>query len=54
MLMSMMGRMSAYTGQEIAWDMAMKSKENTMPANLSWDMKLSVPDLPVPGIARFA
>ena len=54
MLMSMMGRMSAYTGQEIAWDMAMKSKEITMPANLSWDMKLSVPDLPVPGIARFA
>ena len=52
-LMSMMGRMSAYTGQEITWDMAMNSKEDTMPANLSWDMKLPVPELPVPGITRF-
>ena len=53
-LMSMMGRMSAYTGQEITWDMAMNSQEDTMPANLSWDMKLPVPDLPVPGITQFS
>ena len=39
----MMGRMSAYTGQEITWDMAMNSKEDTMPANLDWKMKLPVP-----------
>ena len=26
--------MSAYTGQEITWDMAMNSQEDTMPANL--------------------
>ena len=53
-LMSIMGRMSAYTGQEITWDMAMNSKEDTMPANLSWDMKLPVPELPVPGITKFS
>ena len=52
-LMSLMGRMSAYTGQEITWDMAMNSKENTMPADLGWDMKLPVPDLAVPGLTRF-
>jgi predicted dehydrogenase len=52
-LMSLMARMSAYTGQEITWEMAMNSKENTMPANLQWDMKLPVPDLPVPGITKF-
>jgi predicted dehydrogenase len=53
-LMSMMGRMSAYTGQEITWDMAMNSKEDTMPANLSWDMKLPEPELPIPGITKFS
>ena len=42
-LMSMMGRMSAYTGQEITWDMAMNSKEDTMPTELSWNMKLPRP-----------
>jgi predicted dehydrogenase len=52
-LMSMMARMSAYTGQEITWDMAMNSKEDTMPANLAWDMKLPVPPLPVPGLTQF-
>ena len=51
-LMSIMGRMSAYTGQQITWEMAMNSQENTMPANLSWDMKLPVPELPVPGITK--
>jgi predicted dehydrogenase len=52
-LMSLMGRMSAYTGKEITWDMAMNSKQDTMPANLSWDMKLPVGELPVPGITPF-
>ena len=52
-LMSIMGRMAAYTGQEITWDMAMNSKENTMPANLDWDMKLPVSDLPIPGTTKF-
>jgi predicted dehydrogenase len=53
-LMSLMGRMSAYTGQEITWDMAMNSKEDTMPPNLSWDMKLPVRELPIPGITQFS
>ena len=52
-LMAIMGRMSAYTGQEITWDMAMNSKEDTMPANLRWDMKLPVPEVPVPGLTKF-
>ncbi len=52
-LMSLMARMSAYSGQEITWDMAMNSKEDTMPANLSWDMKLPVPEVPVPGLTKF-
>jgi predicted dehydrogenase len=53
-LMSIMARMSAYSGQQITWEMAMNSQENTMPANLSWDMKLPVADLPVPGLTKFS
>jgi hypothetical protein len=53
-LMSLMGRMSAYTGQEITGDMAMNSKENTMPTDLNWNMKLPVRQLPIPGITAFS
>jgi len=52
-LMAMMGRMSAYTGRQITWDMAMNSQENTMPDNLNWDMKLDAAPLPVPGLTPF-
>jgi hypothetical protein len=34
--------------------MAMNSKQDTMPANLSWDMKLPVGEVPVPGFTRFS
>jgi predicted dehydrogenase len=53
-LMAMMGRMAAYTGKEITWEMAMKSQEDTMPAGLNWDMKLPAADLAVPGLTPFA
>jgi len=48
-LMGIMGRMSAYTGKEVTWDAALKSKLDTMPKNLSWDMKLDVPPPAVAG-----
>jgi predicted dehydrogenase len=48
-LMGIMGRMSAYTGKEVTWEAALKSKLDTMPKNLSWDMKLPVPEPAVPG-----
>ena len=53
-LMSIMGRMSAYTGQEITWDMAMNSKEDTMPANLSLGHEAARAGVPVPGITKFS
>jgi predicted dehydrogenase len=46
---AIMGRMSAYTGQALTWERAMKSKEDTMPTELSMDMQLSVSPLPYPG-----
>jgi myo-inositol 2-dehydrogenase/D-chiro-inositol 1-dehydrogenase len=49
-LLAIMGRMSAYTGQEITWDMALNSKEALVPEKLDWDMSLPVPPVAMPGI----
>jgi predicted dehydrogenase len=48
-LTAIMGRMSAYTGKAVSWDQAAKSKEETMPAKLDWDMSLPVPAVAIPG-----
>src|SRR6266496_361155 len=39
-LMAIMGRMAAYTGQEITWEQALNSNERLFPEKLEWDMKL--------------
>jgi predicted dehydrogenase len=48
-LTAIMGRMAAYTGQEVSWEQALNSKEDTFPANLTWDTPLSVPEVAIPG-----
>ncbi|MFB3827836.1 MAG: Gfo/Idh/MocA family protein [Bryobacteraceae bacterium] len=48
-----MGRESAYSGLEITWDMIMKSQLDLLPKVLSYDAKLEVPPLPVPGVYKF-
>ena len=48
-LMGIMGRMSAYSGKEVTWEKALASQLETMPKNLSWDMKLPVGEVPVAG-----
>jgi predicted dehydrogenase len=48
-LAGIMGRMSAYTGKEVTWEMALNSKLDLTPKNLSWDMKLPVPAPAEPG-----
>ena len=45
-LMAIMGRMAAYTGQEITWQMAMNSKEDLTPARYEFG------PLPVAPVAR--
>ena len=47
--LAIMGRMSAYTGKEVTWEMALNSKLDTMPKNLAWDMTLDVPPPAEPG-----
>jgi predicted dehydrogenase len=53
-LMAVMGRMAAYTGQEITWDQALNSQQKLMPEKLSWDMKLDLPPVATPGMTKFA
>lgn len=52
-LAAIMARMSAYTGKEITWDMALNSKEDTYPKNLQWDSKIPMPPVAMPGRTEF-
>ena len=52
-LLAILGRMAAYTGQEITWEQAMQSKERRVPKNLRWNMPLDVPPLARPGQTKF-
>ncbi len=49
-LTAIMGRMSTYTGKAVTWDQALNSKENWAPAELSFNAKLAVPPVPMPGV----
>ncbi|MFN4258205.1 MAG: Gfo/Idh/MocA family protein [Gemmataceae bacterium] len=48
-LTAIMGRMSAYTGKQVTWAQALNSQDDTFPAQLTWDMSLPVPPVPIPG-----
>ena len=52
-LMAVMGRMAAYTGQQITWDQAMNSQECLTHENLTWDTKITPRPLAVPGLTKF-
>jgi hypothetical protein len=44
-----MGRMAAYTGQEVTWEQAINSEERLVPEHLDWNMKLPIAPMAVPG-----
>jgi predicted dehydrogenase len=48
-----MARESAYSGRELTWDDMMKSQLDLMPKTFSYDQKMDVPPLPVPGEYKF-
>ncbi len=50
-LMALMGRMAAYTGQEVTWDQAMNSQEKLVPDELDWKMKLDIAPMAMPGVS---
>jgi myo-inositol 2-dehydrogenase / D-chiro-inositol 1-dehydrogenase len=51
-LLAMMGRMAAYTGQEVTWDQALNSQEKLVPEHLDWNGSLPVPPRAQPGITK--
>jgi myo-inositol 2-dehydrogenase / D-chiro-inositol 1-dehydrogenase len=52
-LLAMMGRMAAYTGQQITWDQALNSQEKLFPDHLDWNGSMPVPPRAQPGITKF-
>jgi myo-inositol 2-dehydrogenase/D-chiro-inositol 1-dehydrogenase len=52
-LVGIMGRMAAYTGQQITYEMAFNSQERLFPENLDWNGKKDVDPLPRPGVNKF-
>jgi len=52
-LMAIMGRMAAYTGQEISWTQALNSQQKLVPDNLTWDMELPIRPMAMPGRTKF-
>ncbi len=64
-LIAIMGRMAAYTGQEITWEQALNSEEDLTKQALGqegkagdpefrWDMKLYEAPVAIPGLTKFA
>jgi predicted dehydrogenase len=53
-LLALMGRMAAYTGQEITWEKAMRSKEDLSPARYAWDAQPPASSVAIPGETAFA
>jgi myo-inositol 2-dehydrogenase/D-chiro-inositol 1-dehydrogenase len=51
-LLAIMGRMAAYTGQQVTWDQAMNSQEKLFPEHLDWKGSLEVKPLAQPGINK--
>ncbi len=49
-LMGIMGRMAAYTGQEITWEQALNAQAKLVPDRLDWKMKLDIAPMAIPGV----
>ncbi len=52
-LLAIMGRMAAYTGQEITWEQALNSQERIFPEKLDWSMSLHAAPMAIPGVTKF-
>jgi predicted dehydrogenase len=52
-MLAIMGRMAAYTGQQITWEMALNSSDRLHPEKLDWNATLETPPLAIPGRTKF-
>lgn len=51
-LMAILGRMAAYTGQEVTWEQALHSQQSLVPARLDWNTKIETLPTAKPGITK--
>lgn len=52
-LLAIMARMAAYTGQTITWEQAMNSQEKLGPDKLAWG-EIALDEVPIPGKKKFS
>jgi len=52
-MLAIMGRMAAYTGQQLTWDQALNSQEKLFPEHLDWNGSLEVQPRAMPGVTKF-
>lgn len=52
-LTAIMGRMSAYSGQEVTWESALNSEVDTFPKTLDFAEKYPTPPVPIPGVYKY-
>ena len=48
-LAGIMGRTAAYTGKEITWEQMLSSNDRLIPETLTWDQKLAIAPIAIPG-----
>ncbi|MDZ4800826.1 MAG: Gfo/Idh/MocA family oxidoreductase [Bryobacteraceae bacterium] len=51
-MLAIMGRMAAYTGQQVTWEQAMNSQESLVPDKIDWNGSLEVKPLARPGVTK--
>jgi myo-inositol 2-dehydrogenase/D-chiro-inositol 1-dehydrogenase len=51
-LLAIMGRMAAYTGQQVTWDQALNSQEKLVPEHVDWNGALEVRPMARPGVTK--
>ncbi len=52
-MLAIMGRMAAYTGQQLTWEQALNSQEGLYPENLDWKGSLEMKPRAEPGVTKF-
>jgi hypothetical protein len=48
-MLAILGRMAAYTGQEVTWDQAVKSKQDLSPSAYDWNGTPPPSKIAIPG-----
>jgi myo-inositol 2-dehydrogenase / D-chiro-inositol 1-dehydrogenase len=51
-MLALMGRMAAYTGQQVTWEQALNSQERIFPEHLEWSGSLPVAPRAQPGVTK--